>query len=38
MKQRIITGAIYLGILLPLVFINHDIAKIGYLALTMFAT
>ena len=38
MKKRIITGAIYLGILLPLVILNYNITKIGYLILTMFVT
>lgn len=38
MKKRIITGAIYLGILLPLVIVNYNITKIGYLILTMFVT
>lgn len=37
MKQRIITGAIYLAILLPLVIFNYTFTKIGYLLLTMFA-
>ncbi len=36
MKQRLITGACYFAILLPLVFINHYIAKILYAILTMF--
>lgn len=36
MKQRLITGAIYLCILLPLVIINTLVTKILYVALTMF--
>ena len=36
MKKRIITGIVYLGILLPLVIINHPITHVLYTILTMF--
>lgn len=36
MLKRIITGAIMLGILLPLIIINHYIAEIGFCAVAMF--
>ena len=36
MKKRLITGAIMLSILLPLVIIDSEISKILYLCLAMF--
>ena len=38
MVKRIITGGVMLGILLPLIIINHPIAEVGFAIVAMFMT